>query len=114
MSITIELEPGQEAQLRKRAARQGQDPARYAAEILQQALNEHPRKNAGDNALDRAVAAMTSRTPEQMAQARERALQAGPPPRPLPPDKTLADAIMGKWPGDETDEQIQVALGELS
>lgn len=30
------------------------------------------------------------------------------------PGKTLADVVCGQWPGDETDEQIEAALAELS
>jgi hypothetical protein len=33
---------------------------------------------------------------------------------PLPPDMSLFDAIAGKWPGSETDEQIASALERLS
>ncbi len=36
------------------------------------------------------------------------------PAKPLPPGKTLEDMVVGKWPGDETDEQIRLALEELS
>ena len=57
---------------------------------------------------------MTHRTPEQIAEARARATAAYQPLRPVPSGKTLADIVSGKWPGDETDEQIQAALDELS
>ena len=64
--------------------------------------------------LERAVYEMTSRTPEQLAQAQLRAMELYPPRRTPPPGKTLADMVSGKWPGDETEEQIQQALAELS
>src|SRR5690348_10766482 len=54
------------------------------------------------------------RTPEEIAEARARVLQASPAPRLLPEGKTLEDVIMGQWPGDETDEQIFEVLEKLS
>ena len=53
-------------------------------------------------------------TPEQIAEAQTRAMDAYKPIRTVPPGKTLADIVSGKWPGDETDAQIEAALRELS
>ncbi len=64
--------------------------------------------------LERAVYEMVHRTPEQLAQAQQRAMELYPPRRTPPLGKTLADMVSGKWPGDETEEQIQQALAELS
>ena len=64
--------------------------------------------------LARARYAMTHRTPEQIAEAQARAMETYQPLRPVPPGKTLADVVSGQWPGDETDEQIETALRELS
>ena len=64
--------------------------------------------------LEAAIARMTSRTPKEIASVRERILAATPPPRELPEGKTIFDVVMGKWPGDETDEQIYEALRKLS
>ena len=61
-----------------------------------------------------AVSRLTNRTPEQIAQAQACAIEAYPPLHTVPPGKTLADVVSGQWPGDETDEQIQQALQELS
>jgi len=66
------------------------------------------------SALDMAARRLTGRTPEQVAADRARVLALSPPPRPLPPGKTLADVVVGRWPGDETDEQIRDALERLS
>jgi hypothetical protein len=63
---------------------------------------------------EEALAQALSRTPEQIAEARARVLQASPAPRELPEGKTLEDVVMGQWPGDETDEQILEALRKLS
>ena len=57
---------------------------------------------------------MTERTPKQIAEARARVFAASPEPRPLPDGKTLEETVVGKWPGDEKDEEIQAALHELS
>lgn len=56
----------------------------------------------------------TNRTPEEVQEARQRILAASPPPRELPPGKTLLDVVEGKWPGTETDAEIREALDRLS
>ena len=121
MAITIHLAPEDEAELRERAAAKGQpieDWLKAVAEnVLYRAGRPRPDEggeDTGGNTLEHAVAAMQNRTPEQIAATRARILALTPPPRPLPPGKTLEDVIVGKWPGDETDEQIQAALDELS
>ena len=63
---------------------------------------------------EEALAHALNRTPEAIAQARARLLQASKAPRELPEGKTLEDVIMGQWPGDKTDEQILEALEKLS
>lgn len=57
---------------------------------------------------------MAHRTKEQIADAQARAMGLYSPIRAVPPGKTLADIVSGKWPGDENDEQIEDALRELS
>ena len=64
--------------------------------------------------LSRVRYAMTHRTPEQIAEAQVRAIETYQPIRTVPPGKTLADVVCGQWPGDETDEEIEAALRELS
>ena len=74
-----------------------------------------PEDEAEDpGALDRAVAKMMNRTPEEIEATRARLFSEMEPPRPLPPGKTLEDMISGKWPGDETDEEVLRALEKLS
>ena len=68
-------------------------------------------------ALEREIAwaeSLKHRTPEEIEEARRRIDARSPPPRPLPPGKTLSDMVEGTWPGDETDEQIREALERLS
>ena|ERR1051326_986792 len=64
--------------------------------------------------LEAAINRLNSRTPEEIASARKRLLEATPEPQPLPEGKTLAEVIMGQWPGEETDEEIFEALRKLS
>lgn len=75
--------------------------------------NEEETEEAAES-LEAAMARMTNRTPEEIASTRERILSATPSPRELPQGKTLLDVVMGQWPGDETDEEINTALEKLS
>jgi len=63
---------------------------------------------------EEALVRMTARTPEEIADFRERLFAATPAPRELPEGRTIFDVVMGTWCGDETDEQIAAALGKLS
>ena len=90
-------------------------------QILEEKLKEpyttSPTDEDGDfglDALERAIAQMMSRTPEEVEETRARLFQEMEPPRPLPPGKTLADILSGQWPGDETDEEVLAALAKLS
>lgn len=66
------------------------------------------------DALAEAIARLNNRTHEEIMAARARVLAASPPPLPLPEGKTMNDVILGQWPGDETDEEVNAALRELS
>lgn len=72
------------------------------------------QQEAESTALSRAVYEMTHRTPEQIAEAQTRAMERYKPRHAVPPGKTLADMVSGKWLGNETDEQIIAALEDLS
>lgn len=54
-----------------------------------------------------AMARIMNRTPEEIQAAREAIFAASRPPDPLPPGKTWIDMVVGQWPGDETDEEIE-------
>ena len=96
-------------------------PAQLAAHILRlpdarfqmTVVSETAPEDAVES-LEAALDRMVNRSPAEVEAARERILAASPPPRELPEGKTLLDVIMGKWPGDETDEQIREALDRLS
>ena len=64
--------------------------------------------------LAEAILKMNSRTPEQVLADRAEVFASSPTPTPIPPGKTFDDMVMGQWPGDETDEEIRLALEELS
>ena len=112
MSITIELEPETEARLRERAKKNGQDVDRLAADTLKRLVADE--ENASYSSVTDALAALINLSPEEKAAMQEEARRHIIPGRPLPPGKTLEDMVWGKWPGDETDEEINAALEELS
>lgn len=68
----------------------------------------------GQTMLWQAKLAMTQRTPAQIEKAQNQAIANFQPRRTVPFGKTLSDVVSGQWPGDETDEQIEIALRELS
>ncbi len=114
MTLTIDLTPDEEARLRAAARRRGLAPAECAHKLLAEHLPDVEEASKRFSTLDEAIAKMTHRTPEEIEETRRRVLEASRPPRDLPPGKTLADVVVGQWPGDETDEQIQEALERLS
>lgn len=92
-------------------------------EELMEVLNRQPKERfrlirlAADHrfeSYEEALMHATNRTTDEVAEARTRLLIASPTPRQIPNGKTLEDMIVGKWPGDETDEQIIEALERLS
>lgn len=63
--------------------------------------------------LDEAIARMTNRTDEERAAALAYTLATLRPRIPPPPGSNGMEFVIGHWPGDETDEQIEAALEEL-
>ena len=91
MTVTLELTPELEAALKEEAARQGLTPEGLSEQAKMQAL----------------IAGLKHRrVPQSLGEIKPRRL--------LPPGKTVWDMIVGQWPGDETDEEINKALEELS
>lgn len=73
-----------------------------------------PEEAEDPGALDRAVAKMMNRTPEEAEAARARLFQQSRAPREIPNGQTLNDVVYGKWPGAETEEEVLEALEKLS
>lgn len=63
--------------------------------------------------LEERIKAMRNRTPEQVAEVRERILATSRRARPLPLGKTLEDIIVGSLPDDKSEAEILAALDEL-
>ena len=59
------------------------------------------------------IAKLKNRTPEEIAEARAQSTAGFPPPRPLPPGKTLEDVFVGALPDDEDDAVIIALLEEM-
>ena len=119
--MIVNVSPETEKQLAELAAQNGQPVADFAGALLEETLRAQPLQSGANgsddedpDALARAVAKVLNRTPEEREQARARLLQSSRPPRPLPEGQTLFDVVCGKWPGDETDEQVLEALRKLS
>ena len=110
-SITVHLTPETEQRLRLRASQRG--------ETLEVFLRELAEKEAtGDtdasDLLGQGLEWLTRRSPEDVRAARERILGASPAAREIPAGKTVLDMVEGKWPGTETDAEIQDALARIS
>lgn len=119
--MIVNVSPEAERMLGELAARNGKPEPEMAGELLEEKLKEThslaPAEEDGDfdsDALERAIAQMMNRPPEEVEETRARLFQEMEPPRPLPPGKTLYDVICGQWPGDETDEEVLAALAKLS
>ena len=108
LSIRIPAEVGQ--LLREKAKKEGLTLVEYLEEVA----GREAYVGGPNDAIKLAVERLINRTPEEVLADRERILAKTPPPRPLPEGKTLNDVVEGTWPGDETDEEINKALEELS
>lgn len=121
MTISIRLSPEIEQELRKLATDVGQAPADYVRSLVERQIQARRYLSAGteeDEAdpegLAHAVAAMTDRTPEQIARVQAQAIAALKPRANPPPGTNGMQLVYGQWPGEETDKQVAAALKELS
>lgn len=87
MTITLEVGPKMEQELAEEAARQGKTIEELTKQSLMRTLIEGLK--------DRPV-------PQSLADLKPRKLP--------PPGKTAMEMVMGKWPGDETEEELLAAL----
>lgn len=108
LTIRIPAEVGQ--LLREKAKKEGLTLEEYLEEVA----GREAYVGGPNDAVKLAVERLTKRTPEEVLADRERILQSSRRGRPLPEGKTLYDVVEGTWPGDETDEEINKALEELS
>ena len=92
MTITINLKPDLEARLRDFADRAGQDPVGLVQELVEAELPDRLSR--------------PTQPPAWLADLK--------PANPPAHGTNGMDRVFGKWPGDETDQQIQSALDELS
>jgi len=95
MTIQIDFPAEVEARLREEAGRQGQDAEDYIRQVVQRELSQS------------ALLALKERQPPQSLAD----LKAAVPP---PPGQSWLEAVVGQWPGDESDEEIERVLRELS
>jgi hypothetical protein len=117
-TIPVTMSEKTEHALRRRADALGWTLEVYLSHVVWYET-EHPRPpvNGRDPLIEASEAGARyylDRTPEQLEADRAELLRNARRARPLPPGKTLADMVVGKWPGDETDEEIRKALEELS
>ena len=108
-----------EEKVRAIAARRGIDPSSFVATIVEERLgryiiSEQPNGDGDDDfepmALERAIAAMTNRTPEQIKAAQERALRESRPKIELPPGVSALDVMQGLKGAEIEEEEDADAL----
>ncbi len=116
MIVTFPLEF--EQQVKTQAAQRGMDVASYLLSLVQRDSKAAAPANdtASDydpDALNRMIAKLTSRTPEEKLAARQRAIAESRPQIELAPDASFFDVIPAVR-GDETDEEAIASLKEFS
>ena len=117
--MIVMFPPEIEKKLVALAAQRSVEPASLLASLVEKeakvelALAPLPDPDFDSEALNRAVAALINRTPEQKQAARERAVREFRPKNELPPDVSPLE-VLPVIKGDETDEQVLQALKELS
>jgi hypothetical protein len=95
MTVQVEIPPDLEERLRNEAADRGQNEEAYLSQVVQREL------------LMRDLEALKRRTPpSSLGELRART--------PTEAGKSWVEEVAGKWPGDESDEEIYRALEELS
>ena len=95
MTLQIELPSALERQLEEEAARSGQEAGEYVVSLVERQLQI------------KALEALKHRKPPQtLADVKPRVT--------TPPGQNWLESIRGQWPGDETDEEIERLLEEIS
>jgi predicted DNA-binding protein len=109
-TVAIHLQPESEQRLREKAREVGLSLEDYLEEIAEAEAN----RGGPNDRLQQEIAWLTSRTPEEIEETRRQLIARSRAPTPIPDGMTLSDMVEGKWPGDETDEQVYEALEKLS
>ncbi len=110
-TVTVQLTPETERQLRLQASRRGQTLETYLRLLAEKAASGDTEP---PDMLSQGLEWLTRRGAEEVRAARERILGASPPPRDIPAGQTVLDVVEGKWPGTETDAEIRDALDRIS
>ena len=95
MSIQIDFPPEVEARLREEAARQGQEATEYVRQVVERELMLQALRALKDRQVPQTLADLKPKVPP-------------------PPGKSWLEGIVGQWPGDESDEEIERVLREMS
>lgn len=95
MSIVLNLSPAAEARLRDEAASAGQEPSEYASVLIQRQMMRAALEALKDRPRPKSLSDLKPRIPS-------------------PPGTNGLAQIVGQWPGDETDEEVERALEEMS
>jgi hypothetical protein len=109
--VTLELTPETENRLRLRASRRGETLEAYLNYLAER---EAAGAQETPDMLEQGLEWLTRRGAEEVGAARKRVLGASSPPRDMPAGETIISMVEGKWPGTETDTEIQQALDRLS
>ena len=107
--IQLRFQSGVEAKFREQAGKAGLPLEAYLVKLAEREVAVAPPTR-----LAQELDWLGSRTPADIEETRRRLFSHSPQPRPIPDGKTLSDMVEGKWPGDETDEEVHAALERLS
>ena len=110
-SVTVQLNPEIEQRLRLHARQRGETLEAYLGELAEKAAADDEET---PDLLSQGVEWLTHRSSEDVRAARARILDSAPAAREIPAGKTILDMVEGKWPGNETDAEIQDALARIS
>src|SRR4051812_24032131 len=109
-TVTVQLTPETELQLRRQASRRGETLETYLCHLAEKEAGEV----AATDMLSQGLEWLTGRGAEEVQAARQRILGTAPPPHDIPAGKSLVDVVEGTWPGTETDAAIREALDRMS
>jgi hypothetical protein len=95
MTLTLDFSPEVAEQFRHEAARRGQETGEYVKTLVEGQLRLQALQALKERKPPRALADLKPRIPS-------------------PPGSNGLEQVIGQWPGEETDEEIQTALDAIS